>query len=186
MDVVGAPGSGSSATRCGASGGVRRSPPRQCCRSPSGSGRTPPSSAFSIPWCCARCRFVIRPRSSKWSQRRRGSVRELDIRALRTSKVQPKTIAGAFQVDPTSTMSVLVDGRCRCGRRAAGHRRLLQRAGHRSGHRHRDRASRRARVDHEPRRRPRLTPTGRAGSGATLASSAGRSRSTRSRTRLSA
>ena len=80
------------------------------------------------------------------------------------------------------------DGRrsCRCRGGAAGHRRLLQPAGHRSGHRHRDRAP----TTREGRPRTAwsssATRTGRAGSGATLASSVGRSRSTRCRTRLSA
>ena len=45
------------ATACGRSAVLRDSPPRRCCRSPSASARTPPSSASRARCCCDRCRI---------------------------------------------------------------------------------------------------------------------------------
>ena len=136
------------ATPSAASGAPRPSPPRRCCRSPSGSARRRRSSAFSIPWCCDRFRFVIRPTLFQVVHSGDGGPSESSTYALYEHlRAHAKTIAGTFQVNPTSTMRVHDRRPSRCRRRAAGHGRLLQRAGHPAGHRERDRAARRAGLD---------------------------------------
>ena len=107
-------------------------------------------------------------------RRRRGRPRARHTRSTIICRVHAKTIAGAFQVNPTSTMRVHGRRSSRCGRRAAGHGRLLRRAGHPAGHRERDRASRRTRLDAATASSSSVTPTGCAGSAATLASSVAR------------
>ena len=95
----------------GASGGRRSSPPRRCCPSLSGLEPTPPSSAFSILSCCGP--LPVRDPATLFQVLHRGDAGafESSTYALYEHlKAQSKTIAGVFQVDPTSTMRVLVAG----------------------------------------------------------------------------
>ena len=116
-----------------------------------------------------------------------GRVGELHLRALRTSEEpRDRRSPGTFQVNPTSTMRVLVDGQADAvvGQQVTGD--YFNVLGIRPVIGSRDRASRRARLDAAIASSCSATPTGRVGSVATLASSVGRSRSTRCRTPSSA
>ena len=187
VDLVGTAGSGSSLRPSRLPAELRRSPPRPCCRSPSASA--PTTAIFSIFNTLMLRPLPVRDPSTLFQVLHSGDggvVRKLHLRALRASEDpredDRRRLPGRPDIDDAGA------GRRpgRGGRRTASHGRLLQRAGHPAGHRDRDRAARRGRARRRTASSSSATPTGRVGLDATLASSAGRSRSTRCRTPLSA